>query len=165
MNTSTLDALAIRRDDRILEIGFGGGALLEAILLAEPDFVAGVEISDLALTETKRRLASVIASGRLELATNESEDLPFEAGAFSKVCCVNVVYFWDDPVAWMSEVHRVLQPGGRFVLCYQEAGPNDRKTPPERIEEALANAGFDVIQTDRGRDRHNGEFCCTTAQR
>ena len=165
MNAMTLDALAIEDRDRLLEIGFGGGALLEGMLRRGPESVAGVEISDVALARAQRRLAHAVASGKLELVAIEHENLPFNPGTFSKVCCVNVVYFWDDLSAMLSEVHRVLQAEGRFVLCYQQSGPNDRRTPPDRVERSLEDAGFQILATHGEHDKHNGDYFCTTAQK
>ena len=43
MNKLTLDQLNLQPHDRILEVGFGGGDLLEQIMATRPcDYVAGV---------------------------------------------------------------------------------------------------------------------------
>ncbi len=163
MNAATLKALAIKADDRILEIGFGGGALLEEIVRQKPQSVVGIEISQLAISKAQSRLSHAIADGTLKLGTLDGDTIPYEAGTFSKACCVNVIYFWDDPLAMISEVHRALQPDGQFVVCYEHVGPNERDTPVNWVEDCLRTAGFHRITTIRGVDRANEEFFCTTA--
>ncbi|HQW86439.1 MAG TPA: methyltransferase domain-containing protein, partial [Flavobacteriales bacterium] len=34
---------------------------------------------------------------------------------FDRVFCINVVYFWDDPLPHLHELRRVLRPGGTFT--------------------------------------------------
>lgn len=163
MNDRTFEALEVQKDDRVLEIGFGGASLLDRILASEPSLVAGAEISDLALAKARKRHAAAIAAGHLELSEIPNDGLPYSSGAFSKACCVNVIYFWDDVPAMMAEVLRVLQSKGRFVVCYEGAGPNDRETSPELVEHYLTQAGFEVLETLRERDRRDQAFFCTTA--
>lgn len=163
MNTLALDALSIKTEDRVLEIGFGGGELLDEIIRQEPQSVTGVEISQLAIAKARKRFSRAITDGMLDLVPIEGDNLPFEPGAFSKVCCVNVIYFWDDPIAMMSKVHRVLQPDGQFVVCYEPVGPNERETSSDRVEGHLRTVGFREITTVHDRERSSGEFSCTTA--
>ena len=165
MNTCTLNALAIDTEDRILEIGFGSGMLLEEIILKKPKQVVGTEISDLALIKTNKRLANSIQNNNLQLVSVKNTEIPFESCSFSKACCVNIVYFWKDIVASMAEVHRVLEINGRFVLCYQDVGPNGRKTPSELIERSLKLSGFEIISTQRKHDSYNDDYFCTIAQK
>lgn len=42
--------------------------------------------------------------------------LPFDDGAFATVF-TNILYWLDDPVGALRECHRVVQPGGRVVMC------------------------------------------------
>ena len=165
MNNSTIQLLDIHSDDCILEIGFGGGSLLDEMLSREPAKVVGAEISDLALIEARKRFTKAIAGGRLELENLQTERLPFRSGTFSKVCCVNVVYFWDDLAAMISEVHRVLRTGGQFVVSYQETGPNNRETPPASIERYLMRGGLEVLWTSREQDNRNGTYFTTAAHK
>jgi ubiquinone/menaquinone biosynthesis C-methylase UbiE len=90
--------------------------------------------------------------------------LPLDDATFSKVCCVNVIYFWPDVRAMMVEVLRVLHPGGSFVLCYAEGAPDRvNKIPPEMVERLLGDAGFSSQTTSHGHDRENGDYHCTVA--
>jgi len=45
------------------------------------------------------------------------EQLPIAAGATSLVACYNVLDHVESPLAVLSEIHRILQPGGYLLLC------------------------------------------------
>jgi len=49
--------------------------------------------------------------------------LPFRAGSFAAVIGIDVLHHLNAPALAMSEVARVLRPGGRFVLVEPWAGP------------------------------------------
>lgn len=165
MNAITFRSLEIVTADRVLEIGFGGGALLESIISTGPSFVAGAEISDVALQSMHKRRRRSISNGRLELVKIESNSIPYPAHAFTKACCVNVVYFWTDPALVLAEVFRVLDAGGKFVVCYEETGPDGRIFPLELVESYLNSAGFIDLLTVAEEDKRNGRYFCTTATR
>jgi arsenite methyltransferase len=107
--------LAVAPGDRVLEVGFGGAALLER-LSAEVSHgcVVGVEISDEMLALGRKRLRKPLAAGRVVLRQGSVETLPCGDGEFDKACTVNTTYFWPDLAAGLSELRRVLRPGGSF---------------------------------------------------
>jgi SAM-dependent methyltransferase len=55
-----------------------------------------------------------IANARSELTAGET--LPFEDGSFDVVTMVDVIHHLDDPRGVLAEVHRVLVPGGTFLV-------------------------------------------------
>ena len=93
MNAFAVGQLQLAPSDRVLEIGFGGGSTLAA-LLNTAAFVAGVDRSRDVISWAKRHFAKAIESGRAEFRQGNVESLPFNEAAFDKVCTVNTVYFW-----------------------------------------------------------------------
>ncbi len=173
MNRFTLAQLALNRDDNVLEIGFGGGDLLERILSANlPGRVAGVDRSADMVKVVTQRLHRYVSEKKLELRRGEVESLPYEASEFSKVCSVNTLYFWRDSAVALSECRRVLRPGGQIALCF-----NDKKDleawPPhkhgfrlyelEELEAVLGGAGFSQVQVVSLRDEGQGLVHCVSA--
>lgn len=165
MNGVTLGALNLEDGDRVLEIGFGGGALIRAILGGERKVrVTGTDISRLAIERAERRFRRAVAAGLADFKECGTSALLFGDAEFSKACCVNVIYFWPDAAAMIGEVFRVLAPGGRFVLCYAEGAPDGvTRFSAGEVEDLLADAGFETPATTHGADRENGTYHCTVA--
>lgn len=166
MNRATVEALGLVANDRVMEIGFGGGALIAQILAQnECASVSGTDISQLAVRTAERRFRKEIGAGLLDLHRSDGRTLPFERGSFTKVCCVNVIYFWSDIAAVLAEIIRVLEVGGKFVICYNELSPDAvTKFPPGLVEAHLSNAGFAAITTSSGSDETNDKYHCTATR-
>jgi len=152
-----------------LEIGFGSGWVLRHLLhAADCEYVAGVEISQTMLARAQRRLESEWARGRLDLYNAGVHLLPFADDQFDRVCSVNTIYFWDDPVAGLSEIHRVLKPTGRFVLGFRPAQSlrglpftehGFRIYEKQQVIEILNAAGFGEVELRENLDGHLGCIC------
>lgn len=153
----TLDALAVEPHHDVLDIGFGGGLLLEWIAeRLQTGHVHGIDRSADAIAVARRRFSNQIASGRLDVRLGDVQAIPFDDGAFDRACTVNTVYFWPDLPTAFSEVRRVIRPGGRFVVCFSSPESmraswwtrRDMLTPSaDEIAQALLAAGFEVIET------------------
>lgn len=167
MNGATLRALKLDDNDVVLEIGFGGGALIGEILsTGNCRSVAGTEISKLALERGKKIFRKQLNAQLLDLRMCNGNTIPFGDSRFSKASCVNVIYFWNDVPTMLSEVYRVLNGGGIFVLTYSEEAP-DRVTrfPQKYVESELGKAGFNKPETVTNSDRENGVYHCTSARK
>ena len=173
-NLLVLDQMAVQRSDRVLEIGFGGGALLEKIVQKAPEgFVAGIDLSDEMVANSKSRFREMIKTGRLKILKGTVETLPFPDSHFHKVCTVNTVYFWSDLGKCFGELYRVMKPGGYLTLGYtadtdvRTAGLDQCGFIPystDELKAALLSQGFkpDVLQS--GSDKR-GNFIVLTAKR
>jgi ubiquinone/menaquinone biosynthesis C-methylase UbiE len=114
-----LDALQLTADDRLLDVGCGGGAFLRHVRETIGCEVAGVDHS-----RDMVKLAQPLA------ALGDAEALPFEDGYFTAVASIQMFMFCPDPVAVLREMHRV---GGRVAVW--TTAPEGRGTPasPEPI--------------------------------
>jgi SAM-dependent methyltransferase len=82
--------------------------------------------------------------------------IPHPDERFDAAFAVHVVYFWSDPLADLSEIRRVLRPGGRVLLGYR---PRDEQTVAalpatvyalrsvDDIEGLLRESGFVEVRT------------------
>jgi len=117
MNAFALRLLELEASDRVLEIGFGGGLMLPW-LIEEAGFTSGVDRSSSMVRQASTRFSQAIAAGIADFREGNVEALPFEPASFGKVCTVNTIYFWNSLDAGLTEIHRVLAPGGRAVIGF-----------------------------------------------
>jgi arsenite methyltransferase len=172
MNQLTLDQLALQRGDRILEVGFGGGDLLERMLSTKTAArIAGLDRSADMVAVVSQRLKKYISAGELELKCGEVDHLPYAANEFSKLCSVNTLYFWHDSKAALTGCHRVLEKGGQITLCFNdkkdlEAWPTHkhgfRLYEVGEVEALLSAAGFSAIQVISASDEDQGLVHCVS---
>lgn len=101
-----MEWLALQPGERVLDLGCGDGQLT-AKLAAQGAVITGVDASpDMAAAARARGIDAVEA---------RAEQLPFPGTTFDAVFSNAVLHWVRDHDAMMSEVHRVLKPGGRFV--------------------------------------------------
>jgi len=100
---------------RVLDIGCGSGVYLEELL--HMGFEAcGMDISEEMLAVSRTRLAGAVAEQRLHLAQGDVEHIPFESNAFDLVICIGVFGYLLSDEAAITEILRVLKPGGFLLL-------------------------------------------------
>ena len=92
---------------RILDVGCGTGANLQ--LLSKFGVAEGVDVSSEALEFCRARGLSRVKQGA-------AESLPFEDASFDLVTGLDVVEHLDDDLAGLTEMRRVLRPGGYALL-------------------------------------------------
>lgn len=153
--------LQLRPRDHVLEIGFGNGRLLPALLTYAHDLTyAGIDIAETMVTEAIAFNAELVAAGRASFRLASAEAIPCPDQSFDRVFAINVIDFWPDPVRALSEMRRVLRPGGMSVIAAVKP-ETDQPPPPFAREEygfrmrdgatvvALhRDAGFGYIELD-----------------
>jgi SAM-dependent methyltransferase len=107
--------LVLRPDDDVLDVGCGAAAFLQRHA-AHARHVAGLDLSDIQVGLAQRRLADRIAAGTAEIVKGDAIALPWPDGHFSVVTATYCLEFVLDPLKALSEMQRVLRPGGRAVL-------------------------------------------------
>ena len=119
MNDRVLHLLQVVENDRILEIGFGGGYLLEKICQsADPEKVTGVDFSHDIVEVGKNRLAQYVESDELDLICADVSQLIFKANSFNKICTVNTIYFWPNVTRVLKELIVTLESKGLIFICF-----------------------------------------------
>ncbi len=112
----TLDVLAVKPGERVLDIGVGPGLLTYdlARLAGETGRVLGLDASADMLAMAQARLADL---PQAEFAEGDAATLDAaEDGGFDAAVCTQVYeYVADMPLA-LSNLHRVLRPGGRALI-------------------------------------------------
>ena len=109
-----VDLTAPQKDWRVLDIATGGGHV--AYVFAP--HVARVWATDI----TQEMLDQVAAEagkrglGNVRTTYAKAEALPFEDESFDLVTCRIAPHHFDSIPAFLTEVHRVLKPGGQLAL-------------------------------------------------
>jgi SAM-dependent methyltransferase len=107
-----LRLLGDRRFERVLEVGFGAGAVLLA-LAPTAEALFGIDLdADPKLVGTVLEKRGI----RADLRKANVYDLPFEKGLFDLVVSYSVFEHLHDYPRALGEVARVLRPGGLFLL-------------------------------------------------
>ena len=153
---STIDLLHPQPDDRVLDIGFGGGYSLLALARRVPrGRVVGVDRSADMVAAAARLIRQKKLQARVRVRRGNVVKLPFAAGAFDKALAVNTIYYWLDLPTAFAEIARVLRPGGRLAVAFRSpeslrlvtlAWGNFKRYEPEEVAEAMRKAGFRVLR-------------------
>jgi len=107
-------------DTRFLEIGIGTGRIALPLIQAGYEFT-GVDISEKMLDRLRDK---AVEKPNLHLRLANIADLPFDDNSFDVAIAVHVLHLVPEWLQALSEVQRVLKPGGYFVL-------GDDQSPPE----------------------------------
>lgn len=174
MNAQALRLLGVGAEDRVLEIGFGGGSLFAAILEARPREAIGVDISEEMVARGRSRFRREIADGDARILAGSVENLPIGDGAADKACSLNTVYFWKDPPAAMRELARVIRNGGMLVIGLEapetlRAWPGHRYGfrvyEPDEVVRLAGQAGFGNAEIHEGLEPKFGKIYCVKVER
>lgn len=170
LNDTLLDRLTLQPDDRVLEVGFGGGYLLQRMAgRVTAGRLVGVDVSPTIVAAAQRRFRRAIQAGQIGLCCAPVEALPYPEQTFTKVCSVNSIFYWQDLPQALNEMRRVLVAGGQLALCFTCKASLERKGFAQNIHlyaageltQALAAHGFQQIQAALFSDVYRQYACLT----
>jgi ubiquinone/menaquinone biosynthesis C-methylase UbiE len=119
----------LRGTRRALDAGCGPGQF--TIMMAErlPDAeVWGIDLAPTMIELARQHAAKSPAAARLHFEVADVARLPFPDNHFDAALSSGSIKHWPDPAAGLSEIHRVLAPGGRAFI-----GEMNRVAPPQAI--------------------------------
>jgi SAM-dependent methyltransferase len=105
-----------RPRERVLDLGCGAGRFVAALRDAGADPV-GVEVAEAALVRARRN----VPGADLRLVAPDGS-LPLGHGEVDLVWCSEVLEHVPDTLAFLTEIRRVLRPGGRLLLTVPDHG-------------------------------------------
>jgi ubiquinone/menaquinone biosynthesis C-methylase UbiE len=150
-----LAALEVGPDDRLLDVGCGGG-----VFLRHARHETGCEVVGVDHSREMVRLAAPLA------VRGEAGRLPFADGEFTAVSSLVAFFFFPDPVQALREMRRVLDPQRGRLAVYTtapeakgtEAAPYPLATrghfyTDEELEQLALAAGFGRVAVSRPDER------------
>jgi ubiquinone/menaquinone biosynthesis C-methylase UbiE len=164
----------------LLDIGCGAGGIDLALVRTHgAGYVTGLDVEDTVLARARELIASARLADRIGLVKVAPGPLPFPPGSFDVVFSKDSLVHISDKHTLMSEVFRVLKPGGRFIasdwLIGHDGPPSEQMrsyieaegldfgmASPARYLQAMRAAGFvEVSATSRNawyRETARGEL-------
>jgi len=119
---------------RILDVGAGYGFFL-ALMQARGWKVKGVEVSPSGVRYGRERFG-------LSILPIPWEKTSFREGEFDVVTAFYVIEHLPDPLAFLTEVYRILRPGGMILLRYPHTTPIKDILSLLRIKDQLYHLPF-----------------------
>jgi len=131
----------------VLDVGSGDGALA-AMLAPHTTSITCLDKSSKMVAAARKRLKTA------SVVEGDTRDLPFASTSFDVVLAFNVLVYLDDPSVALSELSRVLRPGGRVVVVTLDAheeralatayGHANLGQAPAALKRSLIKSGFVV---------------------
>ena len=158
-HTWVFDQLELAPAARILELGCGPGWLWhnnqERI---SPDWQITLTDFSPGMVDEARANMDSSARGTFTFEQCDAQNLPFEEAAFDAVIANHMLYHVPDIPQALREVHRVLQPGGRFYAAtngtqhMQEIREIGNHLAPEEFENIRRNFKGNSFDLETGTE-------------
>lgn len=144
-----------RKPEKVLDIGYGNGYLLQELSKNSNANFYGIDISESMRMEATKRNAEKIENKTMELLVGDVADLKFDDNTFDFIYTVNTVYFWDDLQKGYEQIYRTLKEDGVFAnlfytkewldgITYTKYG--FAKYHEKEIEEMVKTFGFQKVE-------------------
>lgn len=153
------ECIDVNGDERILDIGCGGGVNIEKFLKLTSNNVDGLDYSEVSVASSIERNIDAVDNGRCTVIQADVQDMPIDDESYDLATAFETIYFWPEIQETFKEVSRVIKPNGRFMIAQGTDGnhPDDEKwlatvegmsvyTAPE-LEMYLLDAGFKSVES------------------
>ncbi|WP_024802827.1 class I SAM-dependent methyltransferase [Nocardia sp. BMG51109] len=147
------DLAAVTPSDHVVDIGCGPGGAAGAAARR------GARVTGVDPAPAMLRLARIFVRERaIRWVEGASEELPLPDGTATVAWATATVHHWPDVTTALTEIHRVLTPGGRFVTMERDVAVDATGLASHGWTEAQARTFADLCRaanfTDVRVDRH-----------
>ena len=97
MYKKTVSLIETGPDDKVLDIGFGNGYLLQYLFRKTKSDLYGIDISEDMLKLAAKKNKEAGEQGKLNLQLGDCCDLSYADNTFAAVTSINTIYFWRKP--------------------------------------------------------------------
>jgi len=119
---AVINELELASDDRLLDVGSRYSPLPQILALRFGCSVVAVDPESdfrdrqLKMAGKVSEANDLVQQGRLDFLVEDASRLPFPDGSFSKISVISVLEHIDEEAPVVTELARVLAPGGRLVI-------------------------------------------------
>lgn len=100
----------------ILDVATGTGDFAIQALSLNPDKIIGIDISEGMLSRGRIKLKERHLTGKVELLSGDSENIPFPENKFDAVTVAFGVRNFENLESGLKEIYRVLKTNGKVVI-------------------------------------------------
>ncbi|MGH9134738.1 MAG: class I SAM-dependent methyltransferase [Ilumatobacteraceae bacterium] len=169
-NDRALAMLDLSQPCTVLDIGFGQGRTA-ANLVRDGHRVIGVDASPTMVKQATARNRAACRDGRATLRHGDGT-IPFGDDSADAAITAHTIYFMPDPTATLTDIARVLRPGGTLAIaCRTSDTPTAPWIDPDvyripsaaQVIDMLHSAGFNELEHQPG-DSSNRDIHCFAAR-
>ena len=113
--TKAIAQLQTYKPKHILDVATGTADFAIETLKINPDKIVGLDLSEQMLVYGREKLKKLNINN-IELVKGDSENLPFEQNSFDAVTVAFGVRNFENLEKGISEIYRVLRPGGALII-------------------------------------------------
>ena len=110
-------AVVLQDHGEAVDLGCGAGQLVLEMAQRAPGLhVTGIDLSEKMLADARQSALQAGLEERVDFRLGNVEEIPFPDQSLDLVISTLSLHHWIDPVKVLSEVDRVLKPGGAFYI-------------------------------------------------
>jgi len=145
-----IEKLNYNPTDKILEIGYGSGAVLQKIAKSlNSGIIIGIDHSKVMYKQALSKNRQNIKDKKALLYCGEIWDLNNTTNAFDIIFGSNVHFFWKNPVSEFTHLYSLLNSNGKLVMVFQPRwakSEEEIKQIAEKTKIQFSEAGFKTIE-------------------
>lgn len=156
VNRLRLAPFARAMEGLVLDVGCGAGTFINKYFDSSRHSLVSIDFSEQMIAMTRSAMMGHFNRG-FSLVHGLAQELPFPNATFDACVCINTVHNmprWEDVTAAISEMARVLKPGGKMLLEFRNIlNPGRRRITKLFDTAALPQKAFSIDQI--ARELHN----------
>ena len=169
----------VKAGDRVLDIGCGTGLLSLKFLKKADCIVRGIDSSPKMLAICRKKIKQLGLNKKMTCQLVDAEQMDFPDNTFNIIASTVALHHVQNKTPVFKKIHRILKPGGRFVLGDLDMDTTGSLTDPKRMLRildclkqefalALKEGGIDTFirMYDNGKKHilNEGEYCVSFKQ-